>query len=411
MAATTESFSAMLKRYQPFKLHMELLKRHNWFVNWVQKKQDFYGGTMEVPLEAGQAASFQWGALTASNDIGEDNFLMGTLTNSDLKELWGTMLFNEKDMRRHGNMERSYLKILPNRLNRFTELMSQMVSVTFFGDGSIDQATADGESDGEITVNYPHRFSIGMKVRVDDDNSSAVTGYVTAIDVNTKKIKLQNARTSGSDVNLTGYTVAQNAKIYLPGESDIPSSLQNILLSASNGGGSSYYGFTKATYPALQALNIDGSSFTQATLLDDLYSAYYEALDQGKGSMKKIMVMPFKFLQYISAGLENNRRYTMETKNVSYGMRAVNIIGPDGEAEFIFIRDCDPTVSYILDKSAVYLCGNNFFRRHKDPNGNEFFTSRATTGYNYIVDTCFEAALAVMPSHNAIVHSIPNPLV
>lgn len=412
MSATDESFNGMLKRYMPFELHMEMLKRHNWFINWVDKKTDWFGGTMEIPFEAAQAANFSWGALTAANDLGEDSFLMGTLSNSDLKELWGTMKFHNKDLRRHkGNMKASYLQLLPARLNRFNGLMSQMVSVTYFGDGSIDQATADGTAGGIITVNYPHRFNIGQKVTIDDDNSSAVSGYIVAIDVNTKQLHIQDARSSGSNVDLSGYTTAQNAKIYNPGQADVPQALKQILLSSANGGASSYFGYTKATYPALQALNIDGSGFTQATLLDDLYSAYYEVMDQGKGSMDKVMVLPLKFMQYISSGLENNKRYEKSQDSATYGFRAIDILGPDGMAKFIFIRDIDPTLCFILDKKGISLCGNSFFKRDVDANGNEFYVTRDTTGKVNIVDTCFEAALVVQaPSHQGIIHSIPNPL-
>jgi hypothetical protein len=412
MAATTESFNAILKRYTPFALHMEMLKRHNWFIEWVPKKTDWYGGTMEIPFEAAQAANFSWGALSAANDLGEDNFLMGTLSNSDLKELWGTMKIHNKDLRRHnGDMKRSYLQILPQRLTRFTQLMSQMVSISYFGDGSIDSATVDGTSGGIITVNYPHRFNIGQKVVVDDDNSSSATGYIVAIDINTKQLHIQDARTGGSDVDLSGYTVAQNAKVYNPGQADIPVALKDILLSAANGGSTNYFGYAKATYPALQAKNIDGSSFTQATLLDDLYGAYYEVLDQGKGSLDKTMVMPLKFMQYISSGLENNKRYEAKQTKVGYGMREVEIYGPDGMAKFVAIRDIDPTLCFILDKKGMSLCGNSFFKRDVDANGNEFYVTRDTTGKVNIVDTCFEGALVVQaPSHQGVVHSIPNSL-
>ena len=412
MAATTESFNSILKRYTPYKLHFETLKKTNWFVDWVEKKTDWMGSTMEIPFQASAASSFQWGALTASNDISEGQYLMGTLTNSDLKELWGSFIINNKDLTRHGgNMEASYLKILPNLLNRFTEKMSEKVSITYFNDGAIDVATANGTAGGIITVQYPHRFELGEKVTIDDDDSSPVSGYVVAINVNTKQLHIQDARTGGANVDLSGYTVAQNAKIYTPGIADVPQSLKSILLPASAGGVASYFGYTKATYPALQALAVDGSGFTKATLLDDLYSAYYQVLDQGKGSLNKIMVMPLKFMQHISAGLENNKRYTMETKKVAYGMRHVSITGVDGVAEFIAIRDCDPSLVYILDKEGMCLAGNSFFKRDTDANGNDFTVIRNTTGKVNIVDTAFFAALVVQaPSHQGIVYNIPRTL-
>lgn len=411
MAATTESFNAVLKRYTPWEMYMEELKKHDWFINWVPKKTDWMGGTMEIPFKAASASSFQWGALTAENDISQDEYLMGTLTNSDLKELWGTQKFNQKDLKRHGSLKASYLKLLYEQTPEFVGKMKEKVSVTYFGDGSIDALTATG-ANGSIQVNYPHRFEIGEKIIIDDGDSSPATAYVTAININTKTLTIKDARTGGSNVDATGFTVAQGAKVYTPGYGDEGAGLKSILLSASNGGGSSYFGYTKASYPALQARNISGASFTKATLLDDIYDAYYTIVDEGRGSMDKTLVCNIKFLRHISALLENNKRYEMKTTKANIGFREVEILGPDGVAKMVFIRDCDPTTMYVLQKDAIALCGNNFFKRDADANGNEFYVTRGTSGKVNIVDTAFEAALVVRgPSHCGIVHDIPNPLV
>ena len=410
MTATNETFNTLLKRYTNFELHMETLKQHNWFINWVPKKQDWNGGTMEIPFEAAQAANFSWGALPADTDIGEDQFLMGTLTNADLKELWSTMKFSNKDLRRHGDMKKSYLNIMPKRLDAMTALMSQMVSLTYFTDGAIDIASANGTSTG-IAVRVPHRFNIGQKIVVDDGDSASATGYITAININTGFLTIKDARTGGSAVDLSAYTTAQAAKIYNPGIADVPQSLKSILLPATDGGSTNYFGYEKALFPALQSKAIDGSGFEAASLLDDLYAAYYDVLEQGKGSLDKTMVMPLSFMKHISSGLENNKRYTAETKSVGFGMREVSVVGPDGMAKFVAIRDCDPNTVYMLDKKGICLAGNSFFKRDADANGNEFYVKRETTGKTNIVDTCFEAALVVQaPSHQGIVHSIPSIL-
>lgn len=410
--ASTANFNAMLKRYQPFKLHMELLKKENWFINKVKKKTDWNGGTMEIPLQVGLGQSYKWGGLPAIANIGQQQDLMGTLTTSDLGELWGSQVWHYRDLRRHKNMEKSYLQSLPQQMKQFSEDMSEKISLTYFGDGSITAATATGTAGGLLTVAEPWRLSIGMEIVVDDGDSASATGYITAIDRNTKVITVKDARSGGSAVDLSAYTVPQSAKVYLPGYGSEPAGLRSILLSATNGGDSSYFGLTKATYPVLQSINIDGSGFERATLLDDLYDAFYTVLAEGKGSADKVMVLPLNFLAIIGSQLDNNKRYTSETKKTAVGFREIELTGPDGVMKMVFIRDCAKTEVMILDFNAMYLCGIDFFNRHKDPDGNEFYVVRTDgDAYKYVADTCFEAALAVMPSHQGIIHSIPNPLV
>lgn len=409
---STANFNNMLKRYQPFDLHMELLKKENWFINKIKKKTDWNGSVMEVPLQVGLGQSYKWGGLPTAANIGQQKTLMGTLDADDLGELWGSQVFHYRDLKRHKDLKKTYLQALPAQLKQFSEDMSEKISITYFGDGSITAATANGTAGGLLTVADPWRLSIGMEIVVDDGDSASATGFITAIDRNTKVITVKDARESGSAVDLSDFTVAQLAKVYLPGYGNEPDTLRSILLSSANGGDANYFGFAKATYPALQAINIDGSGFTAATLLDDLFAAYYQVLAEGKGSADKIMVLPLNFLATIGSQLDNNKRYTSETKKTGVGFREIELCGPDGVMKMIFIRDCAKSEVFILDFNAMYLCGNTFFDRHKDPNGNEFHTVRTDgDAYKYLVDTCFEAALAVMPSHQGVIHAIPNPLV
>ena len=98
---------------------------------------------------------------------------LGTTT---MKELWGSILVREADLYRHGDMEQSYLKIMPEKIEEFVKYMQSLVASGFLQGPRIAKATADGEADGEITVDKPHLFRKGMKVEIDDANSNAVTG-------------------------------------------------------------------------------------------------------------------------------------------------------------------------------------------------------------------------------------------
>lgn len=408
--ATNESFNNILKRYTPYEMFYEELKRRNWFINTVKKKTDWFGGTMEIPLEGGEASSLSWGSLPATGDVAEGTYLLATLTNSDLKELWGTMKFHNKDLKRHSNMKQSYLQLLPGRIKQFTDRMSERVSLTYFGDGSMAKATGNGAVGGTIAVDRPYLFTIGEKVVVKDDDTAAVSGYVTAIDRNTKVLKIETTRSGGAAVDLSLFTAAANAKIYLPNATtDGPKTLASILLSAANGGDSAYMGYTKSVYPVLQALNVDGSGFTATTLLQDLYEAYYEVLDQGAGSLNKKMVIPLSFMKHISSALELNRDFSVKDRTTAHGFRSVSLEGPDGVCDIIAIRDCAVDKAFILDMDSISLVGNSFFKRDVDANGNEFHVEREATGRVNYVDTAFEAALVVRGcSHQGIIHGIPS---
>jgi len=402
--ATTETFSSMLKRYMPYQLLVEEMKRRNYFWNKVSKDKSWKGGTLEIPFEGAEASSLQMGSLTAQADIAEAEYVMGVL--SSQPELWGTMLFNEKDLKRHGDMKASYLKILPGKINQFITRMSERVSIQLLGDGSIAVATANGTISAGIAVDHPERFAIGEKVAVDDDDSAAVEGYVVSIDINTKIIEIDTTRTSTTAVDLSGYTTAQNAKVYLPGvQANGFTSLGSQLLSSTNGGSAALFGQTKTAYPHLQALNIDGSGYAAGTLLADVFGGFYEQATLGKGMPTEI-VMSFDNFKNISTAIEGDRRHSPTEKKSGYGFRSVTVMGPDSEMTITAVRDMPNDKMYILDWDAIKFHGHNFFDR-KRSNNEEFFVIRGTAGYQYVVDVAFQGDLVVnKPSHCAVIHSI-----
>lgn len=405
--ATTASFNDMLKRYMPYELLVEEMKKRSYFWNKVDKDQDWVGGTLEVPFEGGEASSMSFGSLTAASDIAEGTYVMGTL--STQPELWGTMKFNEKDLDRHGDMEKSYLKLVPGKIDQFVRRMQERVSIMLLGDGSVAKLTADG-ANGSITVDHPERFSIGEKIYVDDDNSAAsAAGYVTAININTGVLTVKDARSSGSALDLTAYTTGQNAKVYLDGaQSNGFTGLRTQLLSASNGGASTIAGVTKATYPHLQAVNVDGSGFTAATILADLFEAFFVVHKLGKGNPGEILVS-FDIFKEISNQLELTKQASITDKAAGYGWRSVTLLGVDGEMKVTAIREMPSNTAYIMDWSALKFFGHKFFDRKRHLNGDEFFLVRNTTGYEYIVDCKFYGDLLVhKPSHCGVIHSIPT---
>lgn len=416
--ATDAVFNEVLKRYTPFKMILEEVKKRNWFIETVNKKTDWNGGVMEIPIELASGGSMAWGQLVDENDIADGVSKVLTLTASDLKECWGAMNFRQKDLNRHDDLKKSYLELLPGKLNSFSGEMSEQVSNTIFGDGSLATVTtassAGASTQGIVIVDNTHFLKVGMKVYFDDNDSAPASTYIGAIDINTGAVKCVTTRGGSTQTDLTAMSVAQGAKMYIEGaQAQGPTKLKDLLLSAANGGLAQVYnaGFDKSIYPALQAVNINGSTFTQATLLKDYYKAFFTILEKGKGNLNKKMVIPFSHMSVITAQLEGQKQYVATDKKAGYGFTSVSVMGPDGVAEFVAVRGCSKTLAYVLDMETVHLCGNQFFKRDKDANGNEFYVKRATTGKVNIVDTAFEAELVISNlSHNGIIHSIPAVL-
>ena len=404
--ATSDNLSAILKRYMPYELLVEEMKRKNYFWNKVQKSEGWKGGPMEIPFEGGEYSSLQMGSLTASNDVGVATEVMGLL--STQPELWGTMKFSEKELDRYdGDMEASYLKLAPNKINQFTTRMAERVSMMLLGDGSIAKATSDGQAGGTIVVDNPERFTIGEKVTVDDDNSSSADGYVTAIDINTSTLTIKDARSAGSAVNLSGFTVAQNAKVYIPGAlASGFTSLKTQLLSSTNGGASSLFGATKTAYPFLQATNISGASFDANNILEGIFDAYFDTMKIGKGNPTEILVS-FKHFKNIAKFTEAKKEYYVSDKKAGYGFRSLSLVGNEGDITVTGIRDMSDSEIYILDWDAMKFHGDKFMER-KRHDGREYFLERdATNGYQYLVDVKFYGDLVLHnPSHCGVIYSI-----
>jgi hypothetical protein len=407
--STNADFDNVIKRVTPYTMMVDTFKRKNYFWNKIKKEQGWKGGTIEIPIEGGEASSLRFGKLVRSNDISSGTYDLALCTSQP--ELWGALKFWEKDLERHDSLEESYLKLVPNKLNQFIERKSERVSMCLLGDGSIAALTANGEADGEITVDHPEHFTLKEKVVIDDSNSSPTEGYVVAINMETKKLTIHDARTGGSAIDLTGYTTAQGAKVYLPDEqSNGFLGLADYIFSATNGGSDSYFDKTKLSYPVLQAHQFSGSAWTKATILEDLFTVFYDTVQRGKGAAEEMLV-PFHVFKAVASELQENRDYVTADKKAGYGFRSLNLIGPEGEMTITALRDMPATKSYILDWSCLEFRGDKFFERKRHLGGQEYHMERTEDGYVYIQDIKFYGQLIGRNlSRLGGVHSIPATL-
>lgn len=405
--STTRSFSNMLNEFVSEKLLFTELTERNWFMKNLEQEKDWMGGGYILPIVAGVGSTVTYGSLASSTDIAEETTVRGSISYA---EVWASMLFRETDLMQHGKIsEQNFLKQLPEQLNRHLDFVSYTISTGLLNSGVVSTATVAGTSGGDITVSDPERFQIGMKVQVDDSDSSPVDGYVTAINLNTGVIHLQSARSGGSDVNLSGYAIGSS--IFADGQqSNGFAALRGILLSAANGGDATYAGITKATYPHMQAINVDGSTITATNILAKIFDAYVTVRKRGGGKPFKV-VMSYKNFGSCLKTLEASKGAfnTLPGKKAAavYGWTEISVAGFAGELSLVAVQECADSEIYFLDLDSMKFASNGGLRRRKSPDGIEYNEVRATTGYTYIVDHMLFGNLIVKsPVKNGILYSI-----
>lgn len=408
--ATTRTFSNMLNEYCPESLLFTEVKKRVWMFNNIEMDQTWLGGDIIIPFLGAVASSAMFGALTADTDVAEEISVRGKI--AGYKELWGTMIFNETDLQQHGKLnEQNFLKIIPNAIERHVDLLKGIVSQNFLTGAYVAKATADGTNAGLITVAQPDRFQLGQKVLVDDDNSSPATGYVRSIVLDTGVLTVYDARSGGSVVDLSTYTVAQNAIIYQDGQQASGfNSLRSQLLSSANGGDATLLGQTKTAYPYLQAINVSGADITAANILSKIFDAYVRVRRIGSGMPNKVVMSYKNFGSAVKAVEFSKGAFNVKVGSQStsqYGWDEIEVGGFAGTLKLVAVQEMDDDIIYILDMRTMRFYTNGGIKRREGPGGNQYFEKRATTGFSYLVDHCLYGEFAcIEPSKNGILYSI-----
>lgn len=411
--ATTRSFNAMLNEYLPQKLlQTELLKR-DWIMNNVKQDNSWQGDSLIVPIQKQRASSVSFGALTAAASIAEDDYGRGEL---DYVEVYGSMIFNSRDLMDHQQgkiTENTFLKILPDTVDRFISYMKDCTSIAL-ADGYLAKLTADGNTGGTgyATVDFIDRFEVDQVVTLKDGNTAAADYFVTAVNVDDKIITL-SATQGGSAADISAYTTAQSAKIYHPGQDDLSfNSLRGMLLSAANGGDSTLHGLTKTASPHYQAVNVSGSAWTASNFLDELFDAYTDIQQKARGGRCSTVLMSLRNLgvvfKLVQVGANGHHIAANQTKVSEYGWTEIMIGSPAGiMLKLVGIQEMSDDLVYFLDMKALCFATRQMFKRIKSPSGDDFYVVRNTTGYQYIVDHClFGNLYTAAPGNHGVVHSI-----
>lgn len=421
--ATTRTFQAMLNEYLPNELLKEELIMRDYILQNMQKDNNWKGGNLVVPFKSAGASSVKFGGLTDSSDIAQSTYVRGGI--SGYREVWGSLIFNQRDLQEHDGKipETTFLRLLPDELEDLMDYKKEVVSIQMGSgpqfatvkDQSAIGGVANPTAGGLISVDKIDRFQIGQKFTLDDNDSAAVTVYVTAVNVNTKTITVSLTR-GGAAADVSAYTVAQGAKCYHDGVFDAGGnhdtfiSMRQALLSSANGGLTNIHGVAKTSAPILQAVNINGSAITAANILDKLFDAYTEVRERSKGLASEYL-MSLKNYGSIMKQLELNKgayRVVEAPKESLYGWMEMSIANVTGRVtKMVGIQEMDDDVIPLVDWRSITFRSNGYFRKRISPDGREYFEVRNTTGYQYIVDLCLYGEVEYKkPGHSAIIHGI-----
>lgn len=415
--ATTRTFQAMLNDYLPNDLLREEVTPRDYLLSKMEKDDGWLGASstnneaaLIVPFKAAGASSVAFGSLTGSTDIAEDSYVRGRVNAA--KEVWGSMLFNQRDLMEHGRIsEKNFLKLLPDTIEDFMDYMKQIVSVNLLNGSWFDTVTtANAVNDGNLVVSHPDRFVIGQKVIV--KAAADATGYVKTINMNTKTINLVTTRGGATVIDWSGNNVAAAAKIYNDGqEANGFSSLRGALLSSANGGDATLYGVTKTTYPYLQAINVDGSGVTAATIMRDIFDALTSIRQFGKGNPTDIIMSYKNFASCLKSIEASKGAFNVQPgsqKASQYGWTELTVGSvTKGGLKLVAVQEAEDDLIFFIDWRAMKFYSNGFFKKRSSPDGTEYFEVRNTSGYQYIVDVCLFGELVVhRPSYCGVLYSI-----
>lgn len=417
--ATNRDFNSMLNQYLPLDLLKNEYIKRDYLMQRVNHDESWKGGDLIVPFEGQQASSIEFGALADVSDISKYAYVRGSITTQP--EAWASLIFNHRDLMEHDGKipESTFLKILPNQIEGMMMYFKMVASVHLLGGPHFAKATVDGTAGGVLEVDRVDRFTLSQKLSLDDDNSSPTTYYVIAIDVNGGTLKkgavTLSATRGGAAADISAYTVAQNAKCYHPGAQTAGmTSLKSQLLSLANGGTTNLFGQAKTAYPFLQSIQVDGSAVSASNILDKIFDGYVQRMIQAKGGKAPEVLMSFKHFGSCLKLLEVQKgsyNVVANSRKVSvYGWDTIEVGSVSGQTiKLVGIQEADDDVIMYSDWDSVTFYSNGLFKRRKAPDGKEYYETRATTGYVYILDHClFGDLVCHAPWKNAIMHSIPN---
>jgi hypothetical protein len=409
----------MLNEYLSIDLMKEELIKRDYLLQKVERDDGWKSGTIPVPFEGQHATSVSFGSLEDAADVSQYKYVRGQLTT--YREVWGTLRFEHRDLMEHDGKinEKSFLKILPGQVDDFLEYMKMAMSVNLMDGPHFAKLTVDGDASGNLEPDRIDRFSIDQKITLLDGDTGAATYYVISIDVNGgtlgNGVAVVSATKGGAAADISAFTVAQSAAAYHPGaDTESFTSLSNQLLSDANGGSAQLFGQTKTAYPYLQAIQFDGSSISSSNLMETLFDAYTARQLKAKSGKLPEFLMSYKHFGTALKQIESSKgafNVVPESRKTSqYGWQEIMIGSVSGEIlKLVAIQEKADDNIMCLDWDSICLYTNGFIQRRRAPDGLEYHSIRATSGFSYLLDHVMAGDIVVKcPWKNLIIHDIPN---
>ena len=438
MAFTTEFNNMLMEKASGEMLTQDFMKR-DWLLNnvtwdktWIAAADGTYNSII-VPVEKAKASNTRMAKYKASADLKNRITVRGK--EDAVAHLTGSLIFNERDVQIHNSLnEQNLMTLLPKQLTDMVDLMKYQTSQQLMT-GRIFAKITDitDVATGILVVDRPERFEIGQAVEIMDatayttclfgDNGGAggtlgAELYVTAINVSTKQITFSLTH-GGAAANLTGVGVADGFQIhdsYIDATNADNSfrNLRNILLPAAAGGDATYLGQTKAAIPFLQPYHSStlGAAMTSTNMLEKLFRFSVEAKTYQRGFRANNFIMSLSRLGTVMQIVEAHKGMFNVVPGTSkaseYGWSEVRIGNSEMlEFGFVGVQEMDDDVIFALDTRSMKFHTDKGIMKHKDPNGNEFYTTRTEDGYTYIVDYNLWGQMVVYePYRNGVISGI-----
>lgn len=412
--ATNRDFQSMLNQYLPLDLLRQEFIKRDYLMQRVNHDEGWKGGELIVPFQGQHASSVEFGQLAADTDISKYKYLRGSVTTQP--EVWGSLLWNHRDLIEHDGKipETTFLRILPDQIESMMMYFKMAVSVHLMGGPHFSKATSNGTVGGVIGVDRVDRFTKDQKLVLDDNNSAPGTFYVINVDVYAEQVTLSATR-GGAAADISAYTVAEAAAFYHPGAQTAGmTSLRSQLLAPANGGSTNLFGQPKLDWDFLQSVQINGASVDATNILDFIFQGYTKRMRLAKGGKAPEVLMSFKHFGAVLSLLEVQKgpfNVVPNSRKASvYGWDTIEVGSVTGQViKLVAVQEMPDTEIFYLDWDSITFYSNGLFRRRRAPDGKEYFESRATTGYQYILDHClFGDLVCHAPWKNAVMYGIPN---
>jgi hypothetical protein len=412
---STRLFNDMLNEHLAYDLMKADIEEKSYL--WKNLEHDeSWTGDLIIPFQSSRSSSVKAGGLVAVADITSGRKVRGSISNDDRPEINMSLVFHHKDIYNHeGKLKaKSFLgTFLPEEMKSATDYFAKTLNHTFLNARSLDNAVAAGTNVGVLQVKRIERFELDMKIVIDPTGEN-ITGWVSAIDMNTEKITVVTAKGGSTGIDLT--TVDANDPIYQEGfATSTVNNLKELLLPLTAGGSANIYGKVKTASPYTQALAMTGASgdaqITASLVLTGLFNAFSKYRQVAKVGASEAWVS-FKILGWIMAKLEQDKgAYKMvpgSMKVSQYGFTEVEIFGPKGSLKVVAHQEMDNDFIVFMAQDAMKIHSNGGIYKHKDPNGNAFYTVRdEADNYKYVVDLMYEGTIVVSKPYKCmIIHSI-----